>query len=278
MKNKKLLLIPVIAFVIFLMFKRNLQSPTGKVVFNNEYSEPQKIELSASAAKLPPPEKISFWIEAQQLVGKRAAQLKSWKNLGRAKVNLAADSPKLLPVIKENAVNDFAAIVFDGTSFVSASDVTGSDLINTDEATVFAVLKQNFSSEQNFSEFFGWGDCATNRLLSHINGDGTINFHFGVSEQHVDSLAPANIVGFSLISLSKTPDKVLVEINGKRMGSFPNTSTLNPDYQSSLFLGTSACGHGFRGELAEIMILKGLNLEDKNQLTRYLIEKYKLGF
>lgn len=237
-----------------------------------------RVEWEKVTKQAPPKERLSIWISADSIKGaKDGSKVSQWNDKSDNKLNLKVAAGKSEPKYVAKGTGGASVVRFNGDSHLETELFKGGTILNESQATVFAVYSQADSGK--IAELFGWGDCVKTRFLLHTTGGGNYNFHMGDPELFsVNANAPVAENTLHIVTLFRDNANGLIEVNGLPVGNLTNgKSMLSNGIENKFQVGNSACGHGFKGDLAELIIYgTALNENSRQGITKHLAEKYKI--
>jgi len=257
-------------------------APANKPSSFNQLTNTEFINLSNVSGSLPDRDKFTVYFNSSTIKNVKDGQkIKNWlSDTDGPVLSLDVITAKNEPVYKSNSKDGHAGVYFDGQSYFEAWNIIGNKIINSDNLTAIAVFKPDDSTKklQDLTEIFGWGNCNNNRFFAHLSSD-MINFHFGDPNNRVDSNKISLIPNhYNILVLERRGKIASIELNSAKVGQTETTAALDTTLSASLMVGTSSCGHNFKGEIAELSILKNLSTSEKNSFVKKIMTDYKLAF
>jgi hypothetical protein len=206
-----------------------------------------------------------------------------WRNINFKllnKIDVAQTNQAFRPIYTKNAINNIPALRFNNTQFLNATNVKISEIVNSDQATVFMV-QNNFSGD-NTTATFGWSNGNYRFLSCAQEGDkvlldfGSIPSGFRTSTATLTNFLNQN----KIITFVKNGSNGKVKINSALL---TNSSTASATIDTSLSADFSigkyppATDYHFFGYIGEIIIYKK-NLTDPEikDIEQYLSKKWSI--
>jgi prepilin-type N-terminal cleavage/methylation domain-containing protein len=186
------------------------------------------------------------------------------------------------PLYIRNAINNIPALRFDNAQFLTASNVKISEIVSSDQATVFMV-QNNFSGDQSTSTF-GW-NSGSYRFQSHAQELNKVVMDFGdfgVNGSNGSRVKTSILTNFlnqnKIITLVKNGSNNKIKIN---LETLLNSSTLGQSMDTSLsgnfLIGKYVDGYNFLGYIGELIIFKkALTDAEINDVEKYLSKKWAI--
>ena len=186
-----------------------------------------------------------------------------WKNINfklSNRIDVAQSTQASKPFYVRNAINNIPALRFDNAQFLIASNVKISEIISSNQATVFMV-QNNFSGDSTTTTF-GWNN-GNYRFLSCAQEGNKVLMDFG-NTSSVFRTTTAILTNFlnqnKIITFVKNGSNGQIKINSEIL---PNSSTstatidmsLSADFSIGKFIPAGE-GYNFYGYIGELIIFK----------------------
>ena len=210
-----------------------------------------------------------------------------WKNINFKLFNRIDVSQATLesrPFYVRNAINNIPALRFDNSQFLTASNVKISEIVSSDQTTVFMV-QNNFSGDDSTATF-GWHN-GNYRFQSHAQEGGKVLMDFG-------SVSPPVLTNFrtqtaeltdflnqnKIITFVKNGSNGKVKINSATLtDSSIAYAVLDLSLSADFSIGRTSpgCSYCFRGYIGELIIFKkALTDAEINDVEKYLSKKWAI--
>ncbi len=207
-----------------------------------------------------------------------------WKNINFKlfnRIDVAQATQVSKPFYVKNAINNIPALRFNNAQFLTASNIKISEIVSSDQATIFMV-QNNFSGD-NTTSTFGWNN-GNYRFLSCAQEGDKVLMDFGNTSPGVRTTT-ATLTNFlnqnKIITFVKNGSNGKVKINSALL---TNSSSSNAIIDLSLF-GDFSIGkfipavndYNFFGYLGELIIFKrSLTDAEINDVEQYLSKKWAI--
>ena len=210
-----------------------------------------------------------------------------WKNINFKLSNridvvkVQADPDSSRPFYVRNAINNIPALRFDNSQFLTASNVKISEIVSSDQATVFMV-QNNFSGDDSTSTF-GWNN-GNYRFQSHAQEGGKVLMDFG-STLSGHRTTTATLTDFlnqnKIITFVKNGSKGKVKINSAILtDSLSSNATIDLSLSADFSIGRYPPGnyaYCFRGYIGEFIVFKkALTDAEISSIETYLSKKWAI--
>jgi len=238
-------------------------------------------------------EDLTMWLEATSEKSfenpnpQNEERIGLWKNINfklfnRIDVTQATQASK--PFYVKNAINGNPALRFNNGQFLTASGIKISEIVSSDQVTVFMV-QNNFSGDSTTSTF-GW-NYGNYRFQSHAQEEDKVMLDFGNTLSGLANfrITTATLTNFlnqnKIITFVKNGSNGKVKINSALL---INSSTSNGVMDMSLSADFSVgkyipavnayCFYGYIGEF--IIFKRGLTDAEIRDVEQYLSKKWSI--
>ena len=209
-----------------------------------------------------------------------------WKNINfklSNRIDVVQSTQDSKPYYVRNAINGNPALRFDNTQFLTASNVKISEIVSSDQATVFMV-QNNFSGDDTTSTF-GWNN-GNYRFQSHAQEGGKVLIDYGRdSNPNLMRTATPALTDFlnqnKIITFVKNGPNVKIKINSAIMANSSNSdnsidTSLSADFSIGRYppANYSYCFRGYIGEF--IVFKKALTDAEIKDIEKYLSKKWSI--
>jgi hypothetical protein len=208
-----------------------------------------------------------------------------WKNINfklsnRIDVTQATLASK--PFYVRNGINNIPALRFDNAQLLIASNVKISEIVSSNQATVF-VVQNNFSGDSTTTTF-GWA-TSSNRFQSHAQESDIVSIDYGdMSNASAGRTSTPILTNFlnqnKIITFVKNGSNVKVKINSAILAnsSIANAVldvSLSGDFSIGKFLPDN--NYFFLGYIGEFIVFKkALTDAEINDVEKYLSKKWSI--
>ncbi len=209
-----------------------------------------------------------------------------WKNINfklSNRIDVVQSTQDSKPFYVRNGINNIPALRFDDEQFLTASNVKISEIVSSDQATVFMV-QNNFSGDDTTSTF-GWNN-GNYRFQSHAQEGGKVLIDYGRdSNPNLMRTATPALTDFlnqnKIITFVKNGPNVKIKINSAIMANSSNSdnsidTSLSADFSIGRYppANYSYCFRGYIGEF--IVFKKALTDAEINDVEKYLSKKWSI--
>ncbi len=230
-------------------------------------------------------EDLSMWFEATSEKSfenpnpKDEERIALWKNINLKlsnRIDVVQTTTNSKPFYVKNGINNIPALRFDNAQFLIASNVKISEIVSSNQATVF-VVQNNFSGD-NTTTTFGWNN-GSNRFQSHAQVMNIVCLDYGI--RRVETGILTNFLNQNkIITFVKNDSNVKIKINAETLANSSTSSggidmSLSADFSIGKFLpDESFYFFGYIGEL--IIFKKALTDAEINDVEKYLSKKWAI--
>ena len=210
-----------------------------------------------------------------------------WKNINFKlfnRIDVAQATLASKPFYVRNGINNIPALRFDNAQLLIASNVKISEIVSSDQVTVFMV-QNNFSGDSTTATF-GW-NSGNYRFLSCAQEGDKVLMDFGNTLSGLDNFRITTATLTNFLNQNKIITFVKNGLNGKvKINSAPLTNSLSSntiidlslsgDFSIGKFL-PSITDYNFLGYIGELIIFKkALTDAEINDVEKYLSKKWAI--
>ena len=210
-----------------------------------------------------------------------------WKNINfklsnRIDVSQTDLDSTKKPLYIRNAINNIPALRFDNAQFLTASNVKISEIVSSNQATVF-VVQNNFSGD-NSTSTFGW-NSGNNRFQTHAQESDRVLIDYGdMSNAVAGRTSTPTLTNFlnqnKIITFVKNGSNVVIKINATILANSLNSSaTINTSLSANFSIGKYPPddNYYFKGYVGEFIVFKkALTDEEISSIETYLSKKWSI--
>lgn len=255
----------------------------SKLVSEFKLFAAQEISRKSSAKKITD---ASLWLDSSSFDSLDIRNLEdkslidSWVDISGSRPNskilkMEQGDDNSKPELRLNGINGLPSLYFDGSDFmyVSGETILGSELIGSNQVTIFIVMKYQGGSTETFVWYYG-----SSRLLAHTPWqNNSIYFDFGLccnANARTAFGAPADFANNDkILTFLKEPNSGSVRIDGK---TYAVNNAMNASLDTSLS-NNFRIGNGLNGYISEIIIFKrALSAVEIKKVENYLSEKWDI--
>lgn len=211
-----------------------------------------------------------------------------WKNINLKlsnRIDVAQATQASQPFYVKNGINNIPALRFDNAQLLVASNVKISEIVSSNQATVF-VVQNNFSGDTTTTTF-GWYSGGY-RFQSHAQESNKVLIDYGsesvsgamrTSTQTLTNFLNQN----KIINFVKNGSNVIIKINAQKSAESSGSSgvidmSLSANFSIGKYL-PSINDYFFNGYIGELIIFKrALNDAEINEVEKYLSKKWSIKF
>ena len=206
-----------------------------------------------------------------------------WKNINFKlfnRIDVAQSNQASKPFYVRNAINGNPALRFDNAQHLIASNVKISEIVSSDQATVFMV-QNNFSGDGTTTTF-GWNN-GNYRFQSHAQEGNKVLLDFGttLSGFRTTTEALTNFLNQNkIITFVKNGSNGQVKINSALLANSSSSNatidlSLSANFSIGKFLPDD--NYFFYGYIGELIIFKkALTDAEINDVEKYLSKKWSI--
>ena len=203
-----------------------------------------------------------------------------WKNINfklSNRIDVAQSTQASKPFYVRNAINNIPALRFDNAQLLVASNVKISEIVSSNQATVFMV-QNNFSGDSTTTTF-GW-NSGNYRFQSHAQEGGKVLIDYG----NPGRTSTATLTNFlnqnKIITFLKNGSNGQVKINSEILpNSSTSTATMDTSLSADFSIGKYIPDNNyfFLGYIGELIIFKrALTDAEVNDIEKYLSKKWSI--
>ena len=208
-----------------------------------------------------------------------------WKNINFKlfnRIDVTQSTQASKPFYVKNAINNIPALRFNNAQFLIASNVKISEIVSSDQATVFMV-QNNFSGDSTTTTF-GWA-TGSNRFQSHAQENNIVLIDYGnmniVNGGRTSSPVLTNFLNQNkIITFVKNASNVKIKINSALLINSSSSSatmdmSLSADFSIGKFLPDN--NYFFLGYIGEFIVFKkALTDAEIKDIETYLSKKWSI--
>ncbi len=208
-----------------------------------------------------------------------------WKNINfklSNRIDVTQSTLASKPFYVRNAINNIPALRFDNGQLLIASNVKISEIVSSDQATVFMV-QNNFSGDITTTTF-GW-TAGSNRFQSHAQEGNRVLIDYGdMSNPNGGRTTTPILTDFlnqnKIITFVKNASNVKIKINSALLINSSSSSatmdmSLSADFSIGKFLPDN--NYFFLGYIGEFIVFKkALTDAEINDVEKYLSKKWAI--
>ena len=208
-----------------------------------------------------------------------------WKNINfklSNRIDVTQSTLASKPFYVRNGINNIPALRFDNGQLLIASNVKISEIVSSDQATVFMV-QNNFSGDSTTTTF-GW-TTGSNRFQSHAQEGNRVLIDYGnmINPNGGRTTTPI-LTDFlnqnKIITFVKNASNVKIKINSALLINSSSSSatmdmSLSADFSIGKFLPDN--NYFFLGYIGEFIVFKkALTDAEINDVEKYLSKKWAI--
>jgi hypothetical protein len=206
-----------------------------------------------------------------------------WKNINlnlSDRINVSQATQNSKPIYTKSAINNLPALRFDNAQLLTADNVKISEIVSSDQATVF-VVQNNFSGDATTTTF-GW-QYGTYRFQSHAQeGDKVLIDYGSTTVPSASRTSTPTLTNFlnqnKIITFIKNGSNVKIKINSAILANSSIASaTINPSLVANFSIGKYLpdINYYFFGYIGELIIFKkSLSDSEIKDIEQYLSKKW----
>ena len=207
-----------------------------------------------------------------------------WKNINfklSNRIDVAQSTQASKPFYVRNAINNIPALRFNNAQVLVASNVKISEIVSSDQATVFMV--QNNFSGYSTTTTFGWVKDS-NRFQSHAQENNIVLIDYGNTNNAGHRTSTPVLTNFlnqnKIITFVKNGSNVKIKINSALLINSSSSSatmdmSLSADFSIGKFLPDN--NYFFLGYIGEFIVFKkALTDAEINDVEKYLSKKWSI--
>jgi prepilin-type N-terminal cleavage/methylation domain-containing protein len=202
-----------------------------------------------------------------------------WKNINFKlfnRIDVAQSTLASKPFYVRNGINNIPALRFDNAQLLVASNVKISEIVSSDQATVFMV-QNNFSGDDSTTTFcWNNGDY---RFQSHAQEGGRVLIDYG----NPGRTSTATLTNFlnqnKIITFVKNDSNVKIKINAEILANSTSSATIDMSLSADFSIGkyTTDDNYFFWGYIGEFIVFKrALTDAEINDVEKYLSKKWAI--
>ena len=235
-------------------------------------------------------EDLSMWFEStsEQSFEKPNPQdgerIALWKNINFKlfnRINVAQATQASKPFYVRNAINGNPALRFDNAQLLVASNVKISEIVSSDQATVF-VVQNNFSGDATTTTF-GWNN-GEYRFQSHAQEGNRVLIDFGITNANSGRTSTATLTNFlnqnKIITFIKNGSNVKIKINAEILANSTSSATIDMSLFADFSIGKfipAVNDYYFYGYIGEFIVFKrALTDAEIKDIETYLSKKWSI--
>ena len=205
-----------------------------------------------------------------------------WKNINfklSNRIDVVQSTQDSKPFYVRNAINGNPALRFDNTQFLTASNVKISEIVSSDQATVFMV-QNNFSGDDTTSTF-GWNN-GNYRFQSHAQEGGKVLIDYGttLSGFRTTTEELTNFLNQNkIITFVKNGSIVKIKINAEILANSTSSGTIDMSLSADFSIGKYPPDNNyfFLGYIGEFIVFKkALTDAEIKDIEKYLSKKWAI--
>ena len=235
-------------------------------------------------------EDLSMWFESasEQSFEKpnpsNGERIALWKNINFKlfnRIDVAQSNQASKPFYVRNAINGNPALRFDNAQHLIASNVKISEIVSSDQATVFMV-QNNFSGDETTATF-GW-NSGNYRFLSCAQEGNKVLMDYGTTSSGFRTTT-ATLTNFlnqnKIITFVKNGSNGQVKINSAPLtNSSSSNATIDLSLSADFSIGKyipAGEGYNFYGYIGEFIVFKrALTDAEIKDIETYLSKKWSI--
>jgi hypothetical protein len=236
-------------------------------------------------------EDLTMWFEATSEKSfenpnpQNEERIALWKNINfklSNRIDVAQATLESRPFYVRNAINNIPALRFDNAQLLTASNVKISEIVSSDQATVF-VVQNNFSGD-NSTSTFGW-NSGNNRFQTHAQESDRVLIDYGDTNvsggSRVSTPVLTNFLNQNkIITFVKNGSNVVIKINATILANSSTSSAIiNTSLSSDFSIGKYPPDNAyfFRGYIGEFIVFKKTLLDNEiDDVEKYLSKKWSI--
>ena len=210
-----------------------------------------------------------------------------WKNINfklSNRIDVVQSTQDSKPFYVRNGINNIPALRFDNTQFLIASNVKISEIISSNQATVFMVQNNFSGDDETTTTTFGW-TTGSNRFQSHAQEGNRVLIDYGdMSNPNAGRTTTPILTDFlnqnKIITFVKNASNVKIKINSALLTNSSSSSatmdmSLSADFSIGKFLPDN--NYFFLGYIGEFIVFKkALTDAEINDVEKYLSKKWSI--
>ena len=207
-----------------------------------------------------------------------------WKNINFKlfnRIDVAQSTQGSRPFYVRNGINNIPALRFDNVHHLIASNVKISEIVSSDQATVFMV-QNNFSGDDT-TVTFGWNN-GNYRFLSCAQEGNKVLMDYGTTSSSGFRTTTDALTNFlnqnKIITFVKNGSNGQVKINSALLtNSSTSTATIDMSLSADFSIGKYPPDNNyfFKGYIGELIIFKkALTNAEINEVEKYLSKKWAI--
>ncbi len=202
-----------------------------------------------------------------------------WKNINLKlsnRIDVVQTTTNSKPFYVKNGINNIPALRFDNAQFLIASNVKISEIVSSNQATVF-VVQNNFSGDDTTSTF-GWNN-GNYRFQSHAQEWGKVLIDYGNGRTSTATLT--NFLNQNkIITFLKNGSVVKIKINAEILANSTSSATIDMSLSADFSIGKylpATNDYYFYGYIGEFIVFKrALTDAEINEVEQYLSKKWSI--
>jgi hypothetical protein len=235
-------------------------------------------------------EDLSMWFESasEQSFEKPNPQdgerIALWKNINFKlfnRIDVAQATQASKPFYVRNGINNIPALRFDNAQLLVASNVKISEIVSSDQATVF-VVQNNFSGDASTTTF-GWNN-GEYRFQSHAQEGNRVLIDFGITNANSGRTSTATLTNFlnqnKIITFIKNGSNVKIKINAEILANSTSSATIDMSLSADFSIGKfipAVNDYYFYGYIGEFIVFKrALTDAEIKDIEKYLSKKWSI--
>jgi prepilin-type N-terminal cleavage/methylation domain-containing protein len=236
-------------------------------------------------------EDLTMWFEATSEKSfenpnpQNEERIALWKNINfklSNRIDVAQATLESKPFYVRNAINNIPALRFDNGQLLTASNVKISEIVSSDQVTVFMV-QNNFSGD-NTTSTFGW-NSGSHRFQSHAQESDRVSIDYGdTNVSGASRVSTPFLTNFlnqnKIITFVKNGSNVVIKINAAILANSSSSSaTINTSLSANFSIGKYPPddNYYFKGYVGEFIVFKkALTDAEISSIETYLSKKWAI--
>jgi len=228
-------------------------------------------------------ESLSLWLESSFASSiENNARILRWKDISplkpvTKKFDLKQDNSAGRPQYQEDVINGLPLLYFSGssTNFLEFTNATNQNVVLADvflqnQATIFVVAMFDNSSAGNSIISFGTNDVVN---FGYNSTNMTMKFN-NTATASQNSFQQKQL---QMLSSIKTPNNIVLYLNGNLLHTASNTSAIDDDNFGIASNMRIRIGANFKGWLGEVLVFnKSLTEKERIKVEQYLLKKWRI--
>ena len=208
-----------------------------------------------------------------------------WKNINFKlfnKIDLTQATQNSKPIYIKNAINNIPALRFDNAQFLNATNIKISEIVSSNQATVF-VVQNNFSGD-NTTSTFGWNN-GNYRFQSHAQEADKVLIDFGdMTNPNAGRTSTPTLTNFlnqnKIITFLKNGSNVIIKINSSILANSSSANAvIDTSLSSDFVIGKYPPDNSyyFKGYIGEFIVFKKSLIDSEiKDIEQYLSKKWAI--